>query len=102
MQTTYAQETKSALPKEKQTALGLYVTSKDAYEKWKAAPEKVKILEVRTVEEYLFIGRAQWRGIFPYFFRVMNGTLLRTIFQCNPIPILSPKSNKLPIPMTYF
>jgi rhodanese-related sulfurtransferase len=44
------------LPKEKQTALGLYVTAKEAYEKWKADPEKVMILDVRTQEEYLFVG----------------------------------------------
>ena len=44
------------LPKEKQTALGLYVTAKEAYEKWKAEPEKVMILDVRTPEEFLFVG----------------------------------------------
>jgi rhodanese-related sulfurtransferase len=49
-------ELKTNLPKEKQTALGLYVTAKEAYEKWKAEPEKVKILDVRTPEEFLFVG----------------------------------------------
>ena len=44
------------LPKEKQTSLGLYVTAKEAYENWKADPEKVMILDVRTPEEYLFVG----------------------------------------------
>jgi rhodanese-related sulfurtransferase len=44
------------LPKGKQTALGLYITAKDAYEMWKAEPEKVMILDVRTPEEYLFVG----------------------------------------------
>ena len=57
--TTFAQETKMELPKEKQTTLGLYVTAKEAYEKWKAEPEKVKIFDVRTTEEYLFIGHAE-------------------------------------------
>ena len=47
---------KSELPKEKQTTLGLYLTAKEAYDKWKADPEKVKILDVRTPEEYLFVG----------------------------------------------
>jgi rhodanese-related sulfurtransferase len=46
----------AALPKGKQTVLGLYVTSKDAYEEWKADPDKVKIIDVRTPEEYLFVG----------------------------------------------
>jgi len=44
------------LPKEKQTVLGLYVTAKEAFEMWKAAPGKVKILDVRTPEEYLYVG----------------------------------------------
>jgi rhodanese-related sulfurtransferase len=44
------------LPKEKQTVLGLYVTAKEAYEKWKAAPETLKIIDVRTPEEFLFVG----------------------------------------------
>ena len=44
------------LPKEKQTALGLYVTAKAAYEKWEADPENVMILDVRTPEEFLFVG----------------------------------------------
>ena len=30
------------VPPGKQTALGLYVTAKEAYEMWKADPEKVK------------------------------------------------------------
>jgi rhodanese-related sulfurtransferase len=44
------------LPEGKKTALGLYVTAKEAYEQWKAAPDKVKIIDVRTPEEYLFVG----------------------------------------------
>ena len=47
---------KANLPKEKQTALGLYVAAKEAYEQWKAAPDQVKIIDVRTPEEYLFVG----------------------------------------------
>jgi len=43
-------------PKEKQTALGLYVTAREAYEMWQAVPDKVMILDVRTPEEYLFVG----------------------------------------------
>ena len=46
----------ASLPKGKQTVLGLYVTAKEAYEKWKAEPDKVKIIDVRTPEEYLFVG----------------------------------------------
>jgi rhodanese-related sulfurtransferase len=46
----------ATLPKEKQTAFGLYVTAKEAYAKWQAAPDQVKIIDVRTPEEYLFVG----------------------------------------------
>ena len=44
------------LPQAKKTELGLYVTAQEAYAKWLAAPEQVKILDVRTAEEYLFVG----------------------------------------------
>ena len=47
---------KANLPEGKRTALGLYVTAKEAYAKWQAAPEQVKILDVRTPEEFLFVG----------------------------------------------
>jgi rhodanese-related sulfurtransferase len=53
------QEAKPELPTDKHTTLGFYLTAKEAYETWKAAPEKVKILDVRTSEEYIFIGHAE-------------------------------------------
>jgi len=46
------------LPKKKQTVLGLYVTAKEAFAKWHAAPDKVRILDVRTPGEYIFVGHA--------------------------------------------
>jgi rhodanese-related sulfurtransferase len=46
----------SNLPEAKQTVLGLYVTAKEAYAKWQAEPEKVKIIDVRTPEEFLYVG----------------------------------------------
>ena len=46
----------SSLPKQKQTVLGLYVTAKEAYEMWQADKNKIKILDVRTPEEYILIG----------------------------------------------
>lgn len=49
-------EPNASLPKDKQTALGLYVTAREAYEKWKADPGKVLILDVRTPEEFLYVG----------------------------------------------
>lgn len=46
------------LPAEKQTELGLYLTAKEAYEMWQAAPDKIKIVDVRTPEEFIFVGNA--------------------------------------------
>jgi rhodanese-related sulfurtransferase len=47
---------KPAVSKKKQTILGFYVTAMEAYEKWKSDPTNVKILDVRTPEEYIYVG----------------------------------------------
>jgi rhodanese-related sulfurtransferase len=44
------------IPEGKRTSLGLYVTAREAYEAWQSAPEQSMILDVRTPEEYLFVG----------------------------------------------
>jgi len=49
---------KSTLPPQKQTVLGLYVTAKEAHEMWLTDKNKIKILDVRTPEEYIFVGHA--------------------------------------------
>ena len=62
MHTAYvigAETMKQPLPERKQTTLGLYVTAKEAYEKWKSAPDEVKVVDVRTPEEYAFIGHPE-------------------------------------------
>ena len=56
------------LPKGKQTTLGLYMTAAQAYEKWKAAPDKVKLIDVRTPEEYAFIGHPETAWNIPFAF----------------------------------
>lgn len=43
----------------KMTSLGLYVTAQEAYEMWKADPEQIKLLDVRTFEEYVLIGHGE-------------------------------------------
>lgn len=58
----------SDLPERKQTELGLYVTAKEAYEMWKADPENVTILDVRTPEEYAFIGHPEGAVDVPFAF----------------------------------
>ena len=46
------------VPKGKQTVLGLYVTAREAYEQCQAAPDRVKIIDVRTPEEFMWVGHA--------------------------------------------
>ena len=58
----------SELPKGKQTTLGLYVTAAQAYEMWKAAPDKVKIIDVRTPEEFAFVGHPEMAWNIPLAF----------------------------------
>jgi rhodanese-related sulfurtransferase len=55
----FAQVKKAELVKERQTSLGLYVTAAEAYAMWKAHPDKVKILDVRMPEEYVFVGHPE-------------------------------------------
>jgi rhodanese-related sulfurtransferase len=44
------------VPKSNQTSLGLYVTPREAYEMWQADPNGVTVLDVRSFEEYIFVG----------------------------------------------
>jgi rhodanese-related sulfurtransferase len=48
----------SHLPKKKQTTLGLYVNAKEAFTNWHVHPDKIHIVDVRTPEEYIFVGHA--------------------------------------------
>jgi len=57
--------TEAELPNAKKTALGLYVTSKEAYEEWKVDPDRVKIIDVRTQEEFLFVGHPPMAWMIP-------------------------------------
>ena len=66
----------SQLPERKKTTLELYVTAKEAYEMWRAAPDEVKIIDVRTPEEYALIGHPEAAWNIPYGFityRRVNG-----------------------------
>jgi rhodanese-related sulfurtransferase len=55
---TAPEKTPAELPKRKQTTLGLYVTAKEAYEMYQKDPDKIKVLDCRTPQEYAFIGHA--------------------------------------------
>jgi rhodanese-related sulfurtransferase len=72
------------LPKEKQTKLGLYVTSKEAYDIWKSSQDKVKILDVRTLEEYLYVGHAPMAWNIPVFFQTYEWDSNKNHFPMKP------------------
>lgn len=59
------------IPQKKQTGLGLYLTARAAHKKWKRDPDKIIILDIRTLGEYIFVG---------------HGTMAHNI----PIKFLSP------------
>jgi rhodanese-related sulfurtransferase len=56
------------VPPSNVTTLGLYVTPTEAYDMWKADPEKVHFLDVRTFEEYVFGGHVEMAKNVPYSF----------------------------------
>jgi rhodanese-related sulfurtransferase len=49
----------------RRTSLGLYVTAKEAYDMWQADPG-LRILDVRTPEEYVFVGHAPMATNIPF------------------------------------
>ena len=49
----------SSLNAKKQTKLGLYLSAAEAYDRWKADPENAMVLDVRTPEEYIFVGHPE-------------------------------------------
>ena len=73
-------------PKSKQTILGLYLTAKEAFSKWHVDSEKVVVLDVRTPEEYIFVGHAPMARNIPV--RVLNQELTakkrRPVMELNP------------------
>ncbi len=71
---------------QKQTSLGLYLTAQEAYEMWKADPERVKVLDVRMVEEYVLIGHAAMAWNIPVAFPKYkwDANNLKYSFEINP------------------
>jgi rhodanese-related sulfurtransferase len=76
----------TSLPKSKQTVLGLYLTAKEAFSKWHVDADKVVVLDVRTPEEYIFVGHAPMARNIPL--RVLNQELTaekrRPVMELNP------------------
>ena len=55
----------TAIPEKKQTTLGLYVTAREAYIKWHTDKDNIKILDVRTPGEYIFVGHVPMAANIP-------------------------------------
>jgi len=76
----------TGLPRSKQTVLGLYLTAKEAFSKWHVDSEKVVVLDVRTPEEYIFVGHAPMARNIPV--RILNQELTarnrRPVLEPNP------------------
>jgi rhodanese-related sulfurtransferase len=82
----------------KQTTLGLYVTSREAYEKWKAAPDKVTVIDVRTPEEYLFIGHADMAWNIPFAAQLYQWDAEKKQFPMQPLPDFVARVEKIAKP----
>lgn len=54
------------MPEGCQTELGLYVTPEEAYERWDAESDRIIILDVRTPEEYAFVGHPEAAWNIPF------------------------------------
>ena len=68
----YGQNYQPGLPKEKQTTAGLYVTAREAYDMWKMDTSNIIILDVRTAEEWLFVGHAPMAWNIPVLLQTFN------------------------------
>jgi rhodanese-related sulfurtransferase len=79
-------EPKTTIAEAKQTSLGLYVTASEAYEKWQAEPEKVKIFDVRTPEEYLFVGHPPMAWKIPLAAQTYKWDGEKAQFPMKPLP----------------
>ena len=60
------------VPEGKLTSLELYVTAREAFDMWRADPERIKMLDVRTFEEYVLIGHAEKAANVPLAFPSYN------------------------------
>lgn len=75
-----------SIPEAKRTTLGLYLTAAEAYERWKTDPEGVKILDVRTMEEYVFVGHAPMAWNIPFALQTHEWDPERQHFSMQPNP----------------
>lgn len=81
-----AQQSMRQLHPAKQTSLGLYVTAREAYDKWRAAPDKILIVDVRTPEEFLFVGHADMAWNIPVAAQLYRWDADKRQFPMQPLP----------------
>ena len=79
----------SPIQAKKQTSIGLYVTASEAYERWMADPQRVKILDVRTPEEYIFVGHPEAACNIPLAFQTYEWDAEHARFGVQPNPDFS-------------
>jgi rhodanese-related sulfurtransferase len=74
------------IPANKQTTLGLYVTAKEAYQRWQADPRGVKIIDVRTPEEYIFVGHPEmaWNVPLKFIEYRLDADTKKPVMRTNP------------------
>jgi rhodanese-related sulfurtransferase len=88
-------QTVREVPERKQTSLGLYVPSEEAYDMWKADPERVHIIDVRTPVEYVFVGHAEMAINIPLLFVKHEWNAETKEFAVEPNPDFIPRVKSL-------
>ena len=86
------------LPAGKRTTLELYVTARQAYDKWKAAPEKIRIIDVRTPEEFMFVGHAEMAWNIPVAAQSFEWDPEKQQFQLQLLPDFVARAQKIANP----
>ncbi len=86
------------VPKGKQTCLGLYVSAQEAYGMWKADPVRVSVIDVRTPEEYVFVGHPEMARNVSCFFVKHQWDAARNEFVLVKNPDFIPRMKSLFMP----
>ena len=100
---TWAALADSHLPKKKQTTLGLYVNAKEAFANWHIHPDKINIIDVRTPEEYIFVGHAPMAVNIPFKFvkHAWDAAKKAPVMETNPNFVAQVKEKYSPIDTLY-
>lgn len=82
----YGQDAGGEIPKTKQTTPGLYVNAREAYDKWKTDSVNIIILDVRTPEEYIYIGHPPMAWNIPFLLQTYKWDEGKNHFSMKPNP----------------